>query len=159
MVSVANFSSVLEIAFSLSFLFFIFEISPRIKRHSRPLLNNFRKLHLWRILRAGKANRTWKDFANLMWKSVAAAMSVYALWLIEGILLLYTLGGAFCSLGLLIASGYNPSLCLQQELMTIILLFLFGLLPIYLIEYFLLYLLAQRQLRKVSSLISEDSFY
>jgi hypothetical protein len=125
---VSEFSSVLEIAFSVSFIFFIFEISPWMKKKSTELQNEFSEI-------SPDIDRTKADGKYIILALILKA-NLEGIRFLEKYLLAYTVLSGATSLGLLITIGFKPDLLFPVPVIIIILVVLFGMLPYYLLQHY-----------------------
>ena len=145
LVKVSNFSSVLEIAFAINLVFLVLEMKPIFDREWRGLYRRFNVIiqYLW-------------DMSNLRYFFIATGYQI----LYMGITLFTTIlsGSASAgSLGLLIASGFEPDLTLDAEKMRYLLVGLFAPTPTFVLFSWCLMKAARKHLSKMEQRYTSTS--
>jgi hypothetical protein len=110
MVEVSKFSSVLETAFSVSFIFFFFQVSPLLKKRSSEISNACQNRILSERLRARVVHRNLMYAILILCTSCALTGSRILFWILEAVLFVFTLASALGSLALLIWVGFDEDL-------------------------------------------------
>jgi len=115
MIKISNFSSVLEIAFGLNALFFLFELVPRTEERVRGLVEKYEQVYQQKVKATGSTEAFPVGF-------VISATYPYKKRLMEKITVIMSL----VLLGFLIYSSFVPDAEMSSRRMWVLLFFSFG---------------------------------
>jgi hypothetical protein len=157
MYKLVGFTSVLEVAFSMSFILVLLEIGPWMKTRTLEIRNEFRKFQEdERIPRIAEADL--KSLFTLRYLVYLLIQYwVFAGRIIEKGLLILTLLGAITCVGFLIRVGFDQDFCLDAFQLALLLLFLLAPVPLYTLEYIILCAQARLGMKILRSMLDAQS--